>query len=409
VPRPDLSYTNLDGLVDFGTTTLKVDVPENGDSLSTKMKGRIAIVGGACAGQECQLQVVLVDLRSIQNNLTTAKGKAVSGVIARNANIWTGKKLNDGTIVMSATNLLALEATIDGKKVAALLNPNAWFTGRIYYEQVRSTDAGPRQNNRLSISGNFADKHVQAWLTISIWATNCQPVIEPHVERVPGIETVDPGHLLLTSKFERLANMQNSQSLCDALMAADPLTACTAGGSSEFPRFTCAEQPLPPATTPAEVAKQLKFRWRDATGYVFADRYMAILDEMPPYPLTLEVENKWGKTATATLVTPPQGGRWPKPTSLRAYGVTSGAGKKESGTANWSYSFDRAARRYEVAISGESYHSLDYATVVTPTFGAGRRGFCTTGSANGKLTIECYDDKGHEVVPASVSFVTYGQ
>ena len=92
-----------------------------------------------------------------------------------------------------------------------------------------------------------------------------------------------------------------------------------------------------------------------------------------------------------------------------AYGAISGAGNKESGSANWTCSFNAAAKRYEVAISGENYFYRNYTTIVTPSFGTGNRGYCTSGSVEDKLLIECYDHQGNPVAPVTFSFVTYKQ
>jgi hypothetical protein len=118
---------------------------------------------------------------------------------------------------------------------------------------------------------------------------------------------------------------------------------------------------------------------------------------------------------TGTPVTPvaisfatfkkPDGTIPPKPPL--AFGVISGAGAKDSGSPNWTCTYNTGAKRYEVAISGENYFYRDYATVVTPSFGTGSRGYCTSGSVGEKLLVQCYDQNGDPVVPAAISFVTY--
>jgi hypothetical protein len=90
-----------------------------------------------------------------------------------------------------------------------------------------------------------------------------------------------------------------------------------------------------------------------------------------------------------------------------AFGVVSSSGKKESGTANWSTTLKSAAKQYEVAITGESYFYLSYATVVTPSFGTGAKGYCTTGSVGNKLMINCFDKTGNAVIPVSFGFATF--
>ena len=308
MPRPDLSYTNLDGLVDFGTTVLRVDAPDDGDSLVTNLKGRVAIVGGVCAEAQCPLQVVLIELQPIKANFTSAKGRSVSKVFVRNANIWTGTRLSDGEISMDSNSKLALEAIIDGKKIAGVLNPTSWLKGTLLYNQTRLTATGYSLNNRIDISGSFTDENndINVTLKIVIWATNCEPVIHPSAQCMLGIDTAGPGYVHFDSDFSMLGNWQSSQDLCDALAAPDPVRVCTAGGSTEFSTFTCKMLPEPSPSNKAEIAKLLKFRWQDANGTVFSNQYSVNVQQMPMFPVTLVVENKWGKVVSDTLINVPE-------------------------------------------------------------------------------------------------------
>jgi hypothetical protein len=317
LPTPELSYAGLDGLVDFGTSILRVEVPSEGDYFETRLKGRIAISGGICTAtqKECPLQVLFVELKPALDPLPlqTAKKKSVSGVLVRNVNTWTGRRqMNDGAIVMDTTNRLGLQGTLDGTEYAAVLDPTPWFKGSMHYNAIRLTASGPRTNNLIKIFGKFSSGDIQATLTINIWATRCQPVIHPSAQCLPDIEAGFPGRLELTSTYERLESMQSSQDLCDTLMVSDPTTVCTAGGDAEFPTFTCKKQPLPPAATPAEVASQLEFRWRDATGYELGDAPAETLQWMPVFPVTLTVENKWGRRVDAQVMQASQSATCPK-------------------------------------------------------------------------------------------------
>ena len=86
-----------------------------------------------------------------------------------------------------------------------------------------------------------------------------------------------------------------------------------------------------------------------------------------------------------------------------AFGVVLNDGTKQSGTANWSSSFNSSLKRYEIAISGESYFYLNYSTLITPT---GDVRFCRSDSVGGKLLVYCYDQSG-AVQPARFSFTTF--
>jgi hypothetical protein len=89
-----------------------------------------------------------------------------------------------------------------------------------------------------------------------------------------------------------------------------------------------------------------------------------------------------------------------------AFGVVSKSGKKESGSTNFTSTYNSAEKQFEISISGENYFYLNDATVVTPSFATGAEGFCTTNSVNNKLIVKCYDCSGNVVVPVSFGFAT---
>ena len=251
----------LDGEVDFGTTTLKVEI-RDGDSFETKLKGRVALTG-VCSPSDsnCQLQLILAELRPVQDPLPiiTTKQRTVSGLFVRNANTWTGTRTmngtsNDGLINIDATSKLALEANIDGKNQGVVLNANAYgFKAHLYYRDARVTSTGTAFNNRIAIGGQFSDENTRVTLNISIWATDCRPVVHPKAWCMLVPDTTR-GSLHLDSTFDRLGDMQSSQDLCDASLAPDPVKVCAAGGSLEFPPFSCTKQPIaPPGSPPAEL------------------------------------------------------------------------------------------------------------------------------------------------------------
>ncbi len=90
-----------------------------------------------------------------------------------------------------------------------------------------------------------------------------------------------------------------------------------------------------------------------------------------------------------------------------AFGVIAANGGKQSGTANFTSTFNASAKQYEVAITGQNYFYLTHATVVTPSFATGANGFCTTGSVSNKLIVKCYDHTGTVVTPVSFGFATF--
>lgn len=104
---------------------------------------------------------------------------------------------------------------------------------------------------------------------------------------------------------------------------------------------------------------------------------------------------------------PPQGAKGAGTANLVgtgpiAYGVLLADGTKYSGTSNWTSTYNATYQRYEIAISGESYYYLSYATVVTP---AGDPRVCRTNSVGGKLLIQCTDLAGTPQT-SRIGFVT---
>jgi hypothetical protein len=86
-----------------------------------------------------------------------------------------------------------------------------------------------------------------------------------------------------------------------------------------------------------------------------------------------------------------------------AFGVILSNGQKQSGTGNWSSTYNSSLKRYEVTITGQNYYYLSYSTLLTP---AGDVRYCRTDSVGGKLLIYCYDASG-AVQPARVAFTTF--
>ena len=86
-----------------------------------------------------------------------------------------------------------------------------------------------------------------------------------------------------------------------------------------------------------------------------------------------------------------------------AFGVVYFNGAKQSGTDNWTSSYNGTYTRYEIKISGENYYYTQYSTVITP---AGDQRFCHSSSVGGKLLVYCYDSNGAPQT-ARFGFVTF--
>ena len=86
-----------------------------------------------------------------------------------------------------------------------------------------------------------------------------------------------------------------------------------------------------------------------------------------------------------------------------AFGVIYNNGSKQSGTPNWTSSYNSAYKRYEIKITGENYYYLRYTTVITP---AGDVRYCRSSSGSGKLLVYCYDKSGNSS-SARFGFATF--
>jgi len=86
-----------------------------------------------------------------------------------------------------------------------------------------------------------------------------------------------------------------------------------------------------------------------------------------------------------------------------AFGVVMNAGQKQSGSTNWSSTYNATYKRYEITITGQSYYYLNFSTLVTPT---GDVRYCRTDSVDNKLLVYCYD-QGGAVQQARFAFTTF--
>ena len=78
-------------------------------------------------------------------------------------------------------------------------------------------------------------------------------------------------------------------------------------------------------------------------------------------------------------------------------------GQKHSGTTNWTSAYNPTYQRHEIAISGQNYYYLSYATVITP---AGDIRVCRSDSFGGQLLVYCYDKAG-VAQPTQFGFTTF--
>ena len=325
VSVPDLTNSNLDGIVDFGRTSVIVTTSD-GDSFSTNLAGRMAVVvvgeceavvesepDGPVGSHRCRINVLLLELSGLEERLLTAERREVTALSLRNADAWDGYLYTpSGDILMGTDAQLAMEATVDGKRYAALL-PLAEpleFRGRLV-ETARYTESGYEWSNRISIHGSFANGDIKAaLLTATIWAGDCTPSVVATARC--GLSGIDPAPTLyLEAHPHQLGGLQN-QDLCAAMYRSEwPCYSCVDSDGER--RFSCIEKGLPDMSAEG-FAERFRYEWRNGFGDVIGSKQTEEFQDpqTPVYPVTLTITNEWGKSVSAVLPLPQNGQYCPK-------------------------------------------------------------------------------------------------
>lgn len=87
-----------------------------------------------------------------------------------------------------------------------------------------------------------------------------------------------------------------------------------------------------------------------------------------------------------------------------AYGSVSSAGVATSGSGNYTVNWVAAQNRYEIDITGESYHFASYTTIASPASSTVHR--FRTSSVSGKLLVYMYNSAG-SLMQANFHFTTF--
>ncbi len=109
-------------------------------------------------------------------------------------------------------------------------------------------------------------------------------------------------------------------------------------------------------------------------------------------------------TVKNQVVHPFSPGATPDPIHPIAYGHVSASGNIDSGTPNFTASWDAAGSRYLITIDGESYNFIGYVTIVTPV--ASTTVMASTFSSSGKLVVDLRDRTG-AAVQSNFAFVVF--
>jgi hypothetical protein len=302
-----------EGPVDFGLSSMELFSSDNNDRATVPIQGKLAMIGGNCPGQQCDFQIGYARLVPKDGPFTSEKGTRMSDVLAINQGVWTGTKFADGTIQMSPNSSLALSGSFDDEQKLFVFDSSSYIQGKIKTLYRTKVSGGGTQENALVIDTDFRNGPLQVKLHLHYWLTNCQPWVTANASCVTDPDSV--AHLLrLDSDFGLLGNML-SQDLCNAMAAADTTTVCssTVSDDNEFTAFSCAEQSNLNAADYWERAKHLNFVWRDHLGGILGTQPILNLKAMPWFPVTLSIENEWGRSVSSTVDKVPLGEYCPEP------------------------------------------------------------------------------------------------
>ncbi|MFN7935414.1 MAG: hypothetical protein U0R19_18945 [Bryobacteraceae bacterium] len=291
----------IEGPIDFGVSFAEIEIPSQDDGARVNLKGKIAVVGGNCRDAQCPIEVWYLDVGSLPPTFLTRKGRTVENLAVINEGVWAGTKYSDNTFLLSPASQISLSATVDDRPLIDTLSPAAPLQGKIIYGGYR----GNTLSNAIVVDGTYAEGEYRTQLHILTWIANCQPVVNA-TAYCYRIDPNEPPSLMLYSNLGLLGNIQD-QDLCNAMRATDPVNVCRPGGSTEFPTFTCTETALPNPSDQNAVSQHLSLSWRDAAGRQISDQAVLSLRYMPAFPLTLRVENQWGRGVESVIQTAPQG------------------------------------------------------------------------------------------------------
>ena len=294
----------LEGPIDFGLSYMNVRLPQVGDHARVNLQGQVAIIGGNCPGYTCPIQVSFARLTPKYGDFVTRQGRSFAGLVALNQGTWSGTTYPDGTFRLAPESELAVSARVDGRHTAHVVKPSQFIQGRVQYNRMRTKWWSRSRDNAIIIDGTLNNSTLSLDLHLHSWLTNCRPKISAQASCWGGADGTEQ-YVRLHSSAEILGNLSGAD-LCEAMKESDSARVCYAGGSVEWPYFFCRESGIS-WMTPEQRAQRLTFTWRDASGTVLGTRNDLFLRDMPAFPVTLTVENEFGKRASREIRYMPTG------------------------------------------------------------------------------------------------------
>ncbi|SFM14074.1 hypothetical protein [Nitrosomonas communis] len=297
---------SFEGPVDSGQSFVEIRT-EDADYVKVSVKGYVSLSGGNCLGKSCDATINSVDLAATEASLLSSKGKRIKNFRAINEGLWQGSKDALDTFKFGQGSVISISGDVEGKHAILSTDPGSFVNGKLIFAKSRLTPGGVVPTNALLIDGDFVDGNVNVKIHLHLWLTNCQPEITPMAQCWGGIDGTE--HLLwLSHKAKKLGYLKGGD-LCAVVKTPNPV--CNAGGDVEFPSFSCGPEPSPLPSDPADISKYLKFSWRDANGRIISSDPYLFLPYMPQFPLSVVVENEWGRTATGIIAQAPTGKECP--------------------------------------------------------------------------------------------------
>lgn len=302
---------SFEGPLDFGRSELNLKIPQSGDKANVKLKGSLVMVGGNCPHTTCPVQLWFVDLAPHGDSFSTNKGMQFSSLKAINEGVWTGVKYADGTLQLGSQSQLTISTYRDGVHDVRVLYPSSHVSGRIEHSQKRVTHSGVQSgSNALIVDGTFSGDEVEVDLHLHAWLTDCRPKVSAKASCYGGPDG-NSRYLRLQGDAELLGSLIGAD-LCQAIKYEDPEDVCAAGGTVEFPRFTCLD-PGVSNLTPEQTAQRLSYEWSDANGKELGTTPTLYLKTYVSFPVTLTVRNEFGREARAKISYAPTGHACPMP------------------------------------------------------------------------------------------------
>lgn len=303
---------SFDGAVDFGRSYIELSVPSRNEKVKVNVKGVVNVEGGNCPGRQCPIRIWQVDLAGM--NGFSLQGRQIKEFTLHNAGILDGSKTPDDTFSHDPGSKARLAAVVKVNGKTQVWDAPAVFSGSIKFGVTRNKSTASTPSNLLSLEMplSMADNEITGKLVLVAWFADCRPKASASASCYTGID------------YERRVRFSSSFALLGAFGNRD---LCAAVGkdlgyarecqsqsidNGEFRKFFCSEKSGPEPVNPFEAARRLKFSWLDGDGKRLGDAYTFTLDHLPKFPVSLTVENEWGRKISTVIANKPQGGSCPR-------------------------------------------------------------------------------------------------